>query len=79
MVDQSEKDKNKGTLYFNMAMMLISGTILSVIVQYQNKTNGYEGKKWRHPYFQSFVASFGHLGGFVIYAVKKAMSKKKKI
>jgi hypothetical protein len=43
-------------LYINMALMLISGTALSVIVQYQNRTVGYQGGTWRHPFFQSFVA-----------------------
>ena len=66
----NQKDKSIRTkLYLNMAMMLLSGTALSVIVQYQNNTEGYSGK-WRHPFFQSFVASFGHLGGFLVYWIE---------
>ena len=63
-------------LYVNMLMMLCSGTALSIIVQYQNATSGYEGKRWRHPYFQSFVASFGHLGGFLVYWAERKWSRK---
>ena len=75
----SSKEKQIRTkLYVNMAMMLLSGTALSVIVQYQNKTKGYEGEMWRHPYFQSFVASVGHLGGFLVYWVEQKWEKRKK-
>ena len=66
-------------LYINMFMMLCSGTALSIIVQYQNATSGYEGEKWRHPYFQSFVASFGHLGGFLVYWAERKWFRKNKI
>lgn len=63
------KKKRQRMLYINMAMMLASGTMLSVVVQYQNETLGHDGKPWRHPYFQSFVACFAHLGGFLAYYI----------
>ena len=74
MSEEAKALRNR--LYFNMAMMLISGTALSVIVQYQNNTKGFDNQNWRHPYFQSFVASSGQLGGFAVYQFNKWRERK---
>jgi hypothetical protein len=54
-------------LYLYMVIMLVSGTLLSIIVRYQNVTLGYQDKPFSHPFWQSFIAQFSQLGGFLFY------------
>jgi len=55
---------------------LVLGTALQILVRYQNETLGHDGKRFNHPFFQSFVNSFGHVGGFAIYYVMQKLKKK---
>lgn len=74
------KSQDSRLLYISMVAMLVSGTGISVITQYQNRTLGYEGKPWSHPFWQSFVAQAFHMGGFIVYycSKKKVRGKKAK-
>lgn len=55
---------------FFLVLVVVTGATYSIVQKWQNETKGYKNENFDHPYFQSFVVTFGEMLSFVVYFIK---------